>query len=201
MTSPTANCRNTPCHQRRNDRQPPHGACPPAGAPALEHAHPTRAPKRTEPHRLAFSAPNSVRRPASASRTYGRCAVDPPGRSLTPTPPCGAPNSRRRSTRKKINDQNYGVDRPRSFRNDNLTRMVILIVVAHLGCRPPSQLPTYRSKSTTPPPRRGARRPRGGIGLPAPARCLCRAQLRCGTPSAANRSICSRSPATSEPTG
>ena len=89
-----------------------------AGAPALEHAPDPETHHRPEPHRLVFSALNSMRRPASASRTYGRCAVDPPGRSLTPTPHCGAPETRQRTTRKKINDWNYGVDRPRSFRND-----------------------------------------------------------------------------------
>ena len=55
---------------------------------------------------------NSVRRPASASRTCGRCAVDPPGRSLTPTPHRGAPTSRRRTPRKKINTRNYRLTGP-----------------------------------------------------------------------------------------
>src|SRR5215208_1004151 len=84
-----------------------------AGAPALEHASNLfRTPNATEPHRLVFSALNSVRRPASASRTYGRCAVGPSGRSLTPTPHPGAPKSRRRTAKRKITQQNSGLTGP-----------------------------------------------------------------------------------------
>ena len=60
------------------------------------------------PQTRVFSALNSVRRPASASRTYGRYAVDPPGRSLTPTPHPSAPKNRRRTGKEKIKDQEPG---------------------------------------------------------------------------------------------
>ena len=42
------------------------------------------APEHKEPRHSHFSALNSVRRPASASRTYGRCAVGPFGPILDP---------------------------------------------------------------------------------------------------------------------
>jgi len=42
------------------------------------------APEHEEPRHSHFSALNSVRRPASASRTYGRCAVGPFGPILDP---------------------------------------------------------------------------------------------------------------------
>ena len=61
------------------------------------------------PQTRVFSALNSVRRPASASRTYGRYAVDPPGRSLTPTPHPSAPKNRRRTGKEKIKDQEPGL--------------------------------------------------------------------------------------------
>ena len=83
------------------------------GTPALEHAP---DPPTTEHHGAApttlFSALNSVRRAASASRTSGRYAVGPAGRSLTPTPTPARPTSRRRTARRKINDQEQGLTGP-----------------------------------------------------------------------------------------
>jgi hypothetical protein len=84
-----------------------------AGAPHLT----ARRSRTTRSPPTSLSALNSMRRPASTSRTYGRCAVDPAGRSLTPTPQPGAPKGRR-SAAKKDHKQEPGVDRPRSFRND-----------------------------------------------------------------------------------
>jgi len=52
------------------------------GAGARTSTNTTRAP-REQPD-LLLSAPNSVRRPALASRTSGRCAVDPAGSILDP---------------------------------------------------------------------------------------------------------------------
>jgi hypothetical protein len=53
------------------------GAATAAPAPARRGSLPGRHPRaiREQPHLLFLSALNSVRRPASASRTYGRCAV------------------------------------------------------------------------------------------------------------------------------
>src|SRR5689334_8185980 len=75
------------------------------------HTRP-RAPKRTEPHRLAFSAPNSVRRPASASRTYGRCAVDPPGRSLTRRLPAARPTAGEEAPERRSTTRTTGLTDP-----------------------------------------------------------------------------------------
>src|SRR3954447_4456626 len=94
----------------------------PVHQPGHRHwsTHPTSTPShRPEPPPTrTFSALNSVRRLASASRTYGRCAVDPAGPSLTPTPHRGAPTSRRRNPGKRSTEE-LPVDRPRSFRNDS----------------------------------------------------------------------------------
>src|SRR4051794_19495778 len=76
--------------------------------PALEHAPDHHGPEEHEEFTDPLSALNSLRRPASTSRTYGRCAVDPSGRSLTPTPQPGAPQCRRRTARRKIKNKNGG---------------------------------------------------------------------------------------------
>jgi|SRR6185437_7175190 hypothetical protein len=78
------------------------------GAPALE-THPTRTPTATEPHRLTFSASNSMRRTASASRTYGRFAVGPSrARSWTPMPYSTLPKNRRRTNKKRSTTRTGG---------------------------------------------------------------------------------------------
>ena len=106
--------------RRRDDRQPHLGACPPAGTTWQWSTHkptrPARAPRSSST--ITFSALNSVRHAASPSRTSGRFAVGPSGRSLTSTPYPTLPNNRRRTTARKIHGQEQRVDRPRPFRDD-----------------------------------------------------------------------------------
>jgi hypothetical protein len=104
----TATCHSTPCRpaRRRNDRQPLTG---PVHQPGTGAGAPHLTPvDREQPGAPPTSLPalNSLRRPASTSRTYGRCAVDPAGRSLTPTPQPGAPKSRRSAAKRKITNKN-----------------------------------------------------------------------------------------------
>jgi RNA polymerase sigma factor (sigma-70 family) len=65
-----------------------------------------------------------MRRPATASRTYGRYAV-----ALRAIPDSAAypdaPTSRRRTAKRKISYNDRRVDRPRSFRDDQ--RAVIVL--------------------------------------------------------------------------
>jgi hypothetical protein len=69
-----------------------------------------------QPRRPAVLRPHGLRaRTASASTTSGRSAVDPTGRSLTPTPRTDAPQKQRRTTNK---DSSIGVGRPRFYRDD-----------------------------------------------------------------------------------
>ena len=67
----------------------------------------THRPNTRSPTDAFLSPLNSLRRPASASRTYGRYAVDPPGRSLTP----GA--SPRRAREQAENSQEK-IERPKA---------------------------------------------------------------------------------------
>ena len=69
-----------------------------------------------QPRRPVVLRSHGLRAPtASASTTSGRSAVDPTGRSLTPTPRTDAPQKQRRITNK---DSSIGVDRSRSYRDD-----------------------------------------------------------------------------------
>ena len=70
-------------------------------------------PENTGSSPQAPSPPlNSVRRAASTSRTSGRFAVDPPGRSLTPTPYPALPNNRRKDGQKRSTDKNSRLTGP-----------------------------------------------------------------------------------------
>jgi len=71
---------------------------------------------------IRFSAVHSLRRAASASRTCGRCAVVPAGRSLTPTPYSTLSKRQAELRKKKINSTVSRVDRPRSLRDDTKWR-------------------------------------------------------------------------------
>jgi hypothetical protein len=59
-----------------------------------------------------FRPLNSVRRPAPASRTCGRDAVDPAGSILEPTPHSGAPTSAGGQRSKKITKKNRRLTGP-----------------------------------------------------------------------------------------
>jgi hypothetical protein len=80
--------------------------------------HHTPQPRHRRSRTNPFDPPplNSMRRPASASRTYGRYAV-----ALRAIPDSAAyldaPTGSRRTAERKINSKG-GVDRPRSFRDD-----------------------------------------------------------------------------------
>jgi hypothetical protein len=102
-----------------------------------------------------FSAVHSVRRAAPASRTCGRSAVGPTGRSLTPTPYSTLPNNTRNAPRKDQQPK-PGVDRPRSLRDDTKSgqqgwlpalgvpeaEAVVTGRGSRGGCRRPSKLMT-----------------------------------------------------------
>jgi len=98
----------------------PIGACPHSPGPrpwSSTDRHLVSSTTRETPN-LWSSAVNSVRRPASASRTSGRVAGAL--RALLDTAAyLDAPNNRRRAPRRKINYKEQGVDRPRSFRDDS----------------------------------------------------------------------------------
>ena len=83
----------------------PTGGLSTAGEPALEHAlgPPDPSPDQ-EPTAPPFLRLNSMRRAASASRTYGRFAVGLRP-ILDPDAYLGAPERRRSKGKRKINDQ------------------------------------------------------------------------------------------------
>src|SRR4051812_5010174 len=94
-------------------------ACPPAGTPALEQHQPHPEHTTGDPEPSDPSAAHSMRRPATASRTYGRYRGRPAGRSLTP-PPTSTRATTSGEQEQEDQLQEHGVDRPRSFRNDQL---------------------------------------------------------------------------------
>src|SRR6185369_5801411 len=78
---------------------------------AMEHTHPNPAPT-TGSNTNPLLRLNSVRRAASTSRTSGRFAVDPSGRSLTPTPHSALPNNRRKGRSERSTNKNQGLTGP-----------------------------------------------------------------------------------------
>jgi hypothetical protein len=97
----------------------PTGVCPPSGhQPRSTHTEPSPPTLSERPKPPILSPPfTSVRRAASTSRASGRSAVDPAGRSWTPTP-FPARHKEAEEPKKKIHDRNYGVDRTHPFRDD-----------------------------------------------------------------------------------
>ena len=77
----------------------------------MEHTHPNPAPT-TGSNTNPLLRLNSVRRAASTSRTSGRFAVDPSGRSLTPTPHSALPNNRRKGRSERSTNKNQGLTGP-----------------------------------------------------------------------------------------
>ena len=114
-------CRSTPCRalqRRRDDRQPPRGPVHQLGHRPWS-THPTPLPRPKGALDNFFSASNSVRRAASTSRTSGRSAVGPAGRSWTSTP-IPARSQAGEEPQEKDHLLEHGVDRPRPFRDDKL---------------------------------------------------------------------------------
>ena len=107
-------CRSTPCRalqRRRDDRQPPRGACPPTGPPALEHAPDPPAPDQGSARQLLLRLEQRAPRGVDVQDLRplrGR----PCGPILDLDAYPGAPTSRRRTAREKITYSNTGLTDP-----------------------------------------------------------------------------------------
>ncbi len=97
----------------------PHGACPPPGNRAGTRTRSPRTNPRSNTTTKSFLRHNSMRRPASASRTSGRSAV-----GLRPIPDPDALARRAQNLaekpKRKISTPRRALDRLRSYRDDLL---------------------------------------------------------------------------------